>query len=269
MDKRTVKHKDERGLVEYTIYTKKEADELGLEYKDWKECVNGENGVTDDGFVGVCIRVWENRYKGGKVVFTAKTFPMGTGVVFTTGKIHRLDYLNRARPDIYYFGNKGTPDYRMGLTAKESEMFAKIYALTMDSFWSYKFVRPWVNDKRAKFWGKVFMETKPGRKIVAKEVTQMLDDMGYDDENVMNLLMEGLDMARTKKDCGNFNRAVETLIKLRGLEKKPISEKHVLTLNADLSKLIASENQKLQEVTVAEEIVDGDEVCNGGAEPTQ
>ena len=41
--------------MEYPVYHQDEADELGLEYTHWKDTEPGEYGVSDDGYVSLCI----------------------------------------------------------------------------------------------------------------------------------------------------------------------------------------------------------------------
>ncbi len=43
--------------VSYTIYTKAEAKSNGLKFKDWQNCVEGEWGLTTDGYVTRCLGI--------------------------------------------------------------------------------------------------------------------------------------------------------------------------------------------------------------------
>jgi len=243
-----VKHRAPLGSKEYTIYTTAEAKALGVAYKPWRGAQVGEYGLTDDGYVGICIRKWDNTYKNGKLRFTTLTFPMGTGCVLASGKLRRLEYLNRPSTDIYYFGQRQDSRWRVGLTKKEAAMCARIYALTLDPLWAFKFVRPWETDRHCKLWGTAFINTKQGREMVHKEVGDLLNDMGYTDEKTLELLQESLEMARKKQDCANFNRAVETLIGLRGLQKRRSEVKQTLQITGKLKDLIELEQSRMQEV---------------------
>ena len=249
----TIKHRKPKGTIEYSIYTKEEADSLGLSYVYWKDAQAGQMGITDDDYVGECIRRWESRYKGGRIVFTAVTFPMGTGVVFSTGRLRRLKYLEKQRNDIYYFGNKPDKLNKPGITVKESVVCAKVYVLTMNHMWAYKFVRPWMTDKQCEHWGNAFINTKRGRQMIREEIKLLLEDMGYKDEQVIELLAEALNMARKSKNCTNFNRAVENIVRLKGWDK-PTDKTKPNQLTERMNKFleIVEANEVQAEITAEE-----------------
>jgi hypothetical protein len=41
---------------EYEVYSRAEADELGLAYRPWREATCGEWALSDDGYVALCVR---------------------------------------------------------------------------------------------------------------------------------------------------------------------------------------------------------------------
>ena len=41
---------------EYLIYTEKEAKDHKIPYKAWQDCNMGDFGLSDDGYVAVCIK---------------------------------------------------------------------------------------------------------------------------------------------------------------------------------------------------------------------
>lgn len=42
--------------IEYEVYTQSEADEVGIEYVHWKDAEPGDWALSDDGFVGKCLK---------------------------------------------------------------------------------------------------------------------------------------------------------------------------------------------------------------------
>ena len=50
-----IKRKVNNILRSYQIHSQKEADDLGMEYVYWKDAQEGDNALSDDGYVGVCL----------------------------------------------------------------------------------------------------------------------------------------------------------------------------------------------------------------------
>ena len=57
--------------VTYPVYTQEEADDREIKYSPWRECGEGQVGLSDDGYVAECIYV--RKYKDIAQV----TFPYG------------------------------------------------------------------------------------------------------------------------------------------------------------------------------------------------
>ena len=51
----SIRHRD-KGLRQYSIFTKEEADNEGIEYKHWKEAEIGDYAISDDGYVAMVIQ---------------------------------------------------------------------------------------------------------------------------------------------------------------------------------------------------------------------
>ncbi len=53
----TLKRYFEGGPHEFNVYTQKEADDLGIEYVYWHDAKKGDWALSDDGYVGECLKI--------------------------------------------------------------------------------------------------------------------------------------------------------------------------------------------------------------------
>ena len=70
----------------YEVYTKEEADNNGLSYKHWKDANEGDYGVSDDGYVGICLKRAEYTDKHNRKKTHVK-MSYGVGWVSKSSKI--------------------------------------------------------------------------------------------------------------------------------------------------------------------------------------
>ncbi len=73
----------------FSVYPQEEADSLGIQYAVWREARPGQWGLSDDGYVGECLKVYDP--KGGKA---PKQVVLSFGCQWTSPS-NKLTYLDR------------------------------------------------------------------------------------------------------------------------------------------------------------------------------
>jgi len=204
-----------KGHKDCEIYTKEEADNLGIEYKYWRECNKaGEFGLSDDGYVTELLS--RNAYS---------TVDMGYWS-FSGG-------MARA----YKVRKKGTPlpELLVGPLVSGERKKAKI-AAAMATSRARDIVRAYiVNGKKIDVavlqclpaapmvelnkWRTV-AKSELFKMAVKEEILNLLEDNGFSKQKTIMLLDEAIQMAREKKDVGNMMRAVENLFDVLGFKEK-------------------------------------------------
>jgi len=255
---RTIRHRDERGAVEYTAYTKEEADELGIKYKPWYECKRGDWGISDDNVVAECINVSKLPYQ----VF--HVFIFGTGIA---GRHNRScvykDLIKLGNP---YSTNKNTKNKRhCGLSKRRLRAFAyAMVACGFDVGTAYQYATNTESRKTANHWGKVLMETQEGRLAVLNEVEKILQAKGVDKSSTVSYLLDAIKMAKEKGDLTNYNRAVETLIKIQGLMPKQSTRNNKMIVEGNVKDWAQLLNKEEVKIKTAIDIKDAEEVKDVG-----
>lgn len=240
----------------FFIYRKEEADREGIEYKYWKECKEGEYALTDDGFVGMVLRVNVNRI--GKIFNTV------WGRYFLKDRSYDRDRMT-------YADKKGSPNVanKNGLdgfvmktngrlSAKE---FAYVYSRMLVSgkkinyselaerfFGEYK--RPKVVLKR-RLKSELFMDA------VNKEVMKLLSKHGIDEEYIVKEgFMAAIDIAKEAKDGTLLLKSAIELAKLAGMypDKKVTTNQISIRETRDIGGMIEKESMELTQVKSEREI---------------
>ena len=95
---------------------------------------------------------------------------------------------------------------------------------------------------------KRYMRTKEFQSMVKDELKGILEEKGYGETDVIDLLSKGLSMAESKNDVTNFLRVVENMQEMLGMkDKNVVKTTHTLeaTTNRRLLDEIAEEEQSL------------------------
>ena len=104
----------------YEIYTKDEAKERNIDYKHWRECKKGDYGISDDGFVAICLNRREYKNTSNLV------FPYGQGFARKTGSA-KLEYLPHKKSGSYV-NLSAKKNYELKAQKTQYKNFAKTYA---------------------------------------------------------------------------------------------------------------------------------------------
>lgn len=200
MDEITRKHRT--GEATYYVYSKEEADELGLQYVPWKWAKTGQMALTDDGFVAVCIKrrgpYMDNKGKRWRYELV---FPFCT--VFSNRKT--LDY------ERYRAGDDETESWAAKELKKPRAIRAvELYAQLMlerkgkltDTDWKTigAIYRP--DQEIPEATAKRFIRQAEVQRMVAQKIAQMLSDRGITPETVVD---DYLDLKERAKKAKNLN----------------------------------------------------------------
>lgn len=245
--RRTIRHRDERGAVEYTVYTKEEADKLEIKYKPWYECVRGDWGISDDDVVAECVTVQKMPYQRFIV------FPYGTGIIGRHNKELKYSVVSK-------FNNPYNKYKDKSKVKKVSDKVLKAFAYAMvatrfDYAAAYQYIHPNTSRKSALFWGKVMMETQRGSLAVFNAVQQILEAKGVSKDKTLDYLLDAIEMAKEKGDLTNYNRSVETLLKIQDMMPKQTTRHASVQLKGevkDWTALLNTEHTKLENAKDAE-----------------
>ena len=78
----------------FKIYTQAEADDLGLKYVPWRKAKKGDWGLTDDGYVGECLKINGPYTSNKNLKLTKQEFVFSFARVWSNKDIH-LSYEER------------------------------------------------------------------------------------------------------------------------------------------------------------------------------
>ena len=113
----------------------------------------------------------------------------------------------------------GKPSSEVFCSSKRMQLLAKVYARLCNKKKAIEKVYGQV-DKNKRFKLSTSMETKYFKKIVKQETEKLLEEHGFTEDYVMELLKDTIDLAKVKKDVTNLMKAVDNLQDLHGMKEK-------------------------------------------------
>ena len=244
----SIKHKD-LGRQTYKIYTKDEADKESIEYTYWKEAKKGDYALTDDNYVGKVIQ--KKQYIGDNGV-SSYYVRMPFGYAFHSPKYPTQKLKADGRLSNHTLSVKSQLEVRRG--TQEWKNLAMVFSVcfNMDLAIDAVYDNPTKSKIRtAKRW----MRTQEFKSMVKDELKEVLAEKGYNRSKTIDLLSEGLEMAKVKNDVTNYLRVVENLQDMLGMKDKTIT-KTTTQLEATATRKLLDEineeeqNLKGKQVTV-------------------
>lgn len=211
----TINHNKPKGKTTYQVYEQEEADELDIGYVPWKDVKTGEYGVTDDGIVAKCIK--KSTYKnnnGGTSVYVR--FPWG----YT---LYQLKYAEnrklkaRDRKNAYTF--TGESQWHIGKKKRTMENIALCYAQVFNKDFAIALATGGVSQTKHRSYRR-YMRTEKFRQMVRSELRKLLKKQDLTEEYTLNLLKEGIEMAKKNEDVTNILKACKNLQSLHGMDQK-------------------------------------------------
>lgn len=238
----TIKHKD-KGSVSYKVFTKEEADSSDLEYSYWKDAEKGQYALTDDNYVGKVIQKKKYDSANGVVSYYVR---MPFGYAFHSPKYPSQKLNADGRLSNHTLSGKPQLEVRKG--TKEWKDLAMVYSVCfdMDLAIAQVFENPTPSKKRTV---KRWMRTQEFKSMVKDELKEVLSEKGYNRSKTIDLLSEGMEMAKVKNDVTNFLRVVENIQDMLGMKDKTVTQTTTQLEATSTRKLldeIAEEEQHLK-----------------------
>ena len=230
------------GKTYYTIYTKDEAENEGVEYKYWKEAKKGDYALSDDNYVAKVIQHREYESNNGVNSYYVR---MPFGYAFHSPKYPTQKLVAEGRQSNATLSGKPQLEVKKNSTTWRNLSMAYSSCFNMDLAIDLVFDNA-SKSKRRTF--KRYMRTKEFQSMVKDELKGILEEKGYGETDVIDLLSKGLSMAESKNDVTNFLRVVENMQEMLGMkDKNVVKTTHTLeaTTNRRLLDEIAEEEQSL------------------------
>ena len=231
----------------YIVYTKDEADADNVSYTYWKDVEPGDNGLTDDNYVAICI---------GKKVYTDKQkrerafIKLSCGVGWVSKNTQLLYEPNRD------FGlySQVKPDYwvkkEIRSTRFKNTVTAYVEQLLSDTGVNWDILgniyRPEQRIPAATV--RRLFKQQEVREVIEEKLKEILTSKGITQELVLDLHLEAIEVARGKLDPSNMLRATENLMDLLEMKpgKKITTESVEFGISSSIADQIASEEKKLK-----------------------
>ena len=224
---KTIKHPLPKGATEYILYTKKEADEQGIEYVYWHEAINNCYVLSDDDMVAkVFFCRWYDR-KG--VTAVNKLVKTAFGMAFfnrigSTGKLR----LSGNAVNYTVTGKR----VLCGKRKEKLRMIAVNYAISNDLDYSINKIAKTYPGMQVYNW-KNWTKTEVFKAMVREEVTKLLVDKGFSEAQTIDLLDDTIKLAKGKSDTKSLVGIVQILLKMHGIDQ-PAKTKVTNQLDAEM-----------------------------------
>jgi len=238
----TVVRKYRTGRKDFPVYTEDEAKDLGIRYKHWKDCDVDDWGISDDGFVAVCV--------GKKVYPSDELVKFPYGCMFTHGKGKLLFEPHWESQSFNGIGYGDWKEQEMRRTrTKDAVKLYVGYLMSGDKpDWGKigNVYRP--DQKRPDLTAKRLFKTEGIQKMIDKEMQRIFEEKGITKGSVVDLRMEAIEIAKSKSDSANMLRGVEGLESLMGMKptSKTVTDTLELDATSQVSDLIEKEDVKLR-----------------------
>tara|TARA_R100001594_G_scaffold99392_1_gene133888 strand:- start:1141 stop:1914 length:774 start_codon:yes stop_codon:yes gene_type:complete len=220
---------------EFEIYSKDEADKKGFAYIHWKHADKGDYALSDDGYIGECLDRKVYTDKKGRT----KTFiKCAHGVQWVTNTGQFLYEPNKEIGNYSHVKARSWEDREVktqratnavnayvadviGGKKPDWDMIGKIYR--PDQKFPAATVRRLFKKQRI-------------QDMVEKKLKEILLDKGITQDQVLELQLEALNLARSKGDISNFLKVTDSFMDL--LQMKPGKVVTTDTMEIDMSSKI-------------------------------
>tara|TARA_R110002020_G_scaffold26836_8_gene86802 strand:- start:1055 stop:1822 length:768 start_codon:yes stop_codon:yes gene_type:complete len=224
------------------VYTENEAKEQGLEYKYWKDCSDGEYGLSDDGYVSECI--YRRSYKKSKHDYINFAFGVSwvnkySRIKYEENKAYRT--FGMVKPSTWQDREAKTPRTKNAVQAYVTQLMSS-EPVDWDAIG--KIYR---SDQKvpAATVRRLFKEEKI-RAMVDKKIEEILLDKGITKDLVCDINLQALKIAKDRKDPSMMHRIGETFAKWVGMDpgKKIITERLEMDMTSQIEETIGKETEK-------------------------
>ena len=244
----TINHRD-KGVTEYPIYLQEEAEKEGIPFKGWQKCDAGDWAVPDDGWVAKVIKKKEYLDTSGRPSYY---YRMPFGYIMWDARYPNKKFCAGGRVANNTFSGKKWLDVRCN--SKDYKDLALWAAISDDRDIAIDKVFGSVSaGKRRKL--RRHMRTENFRSMKRDEAQKLLDDNMLDVDYFINLMKDGVDMAKEKKDVNAIRGFVNDGFEIHGMKDKETvtttdrieavqTKKLIDNINEEENKLIATRSVK-------------------------
>jgi len=208
-----INHKD-RGRIVYTVYRKNEAEDNGIKFKHWKEAEEGDYGISDDDYVSKVITKKTYVAENGRASIYLR---FAWGYTFYNPKYASKKLVVAGRKTNVTFTGKSYIEVQSGQDKMKN--LATMYALKPDYDVAIEWALGSVTTSQRRKWKRT-MKSEVFKKMVRKELSNLLHEHGLTEGYTLELLEEAIGMAKNKKDIPSMMRAVENLQDMHGMKEK-------------------------------------------------
>jgi hypothetical protein len=208
-----IKHKN-TGLKSYKIRTKDEATKEGIRYKYWKEAKEGNYALSDDGYVAKVIK--KKRYTSS-TSGTRNYIRMPWGYIFYSPIRDKQIFNAKGRKSIHTLSGKR--EIEVKLKKQKMQDAALFYAIQPNAEVVIDAVYGSIKSAKRKTI-KRWMKSEVFRSMVKEERIKLLKDSDFGEEDVVTMLKEAIEMAKSKSDVSNYMRAIENIQGMLGMNDK-------------------------------------------------
>ena len=213
-----IKRKIDNILRSYQIHSQKEADDLDMEYVYWKDAQEGDNALSDDGYIGICLKRAEYTDKRKRKKINVK-LSYGTNWISKNSTINFLENHNMG----CYTMSKPShwADKEAGKTRTKHVVNAYANMLLSDKGIDWDVLgniyRP--EQKTPAATVRRLMKQESIKALVEEKVKDLLVKKGIDREYVIDLHQEVITLAREGGKPQLILQAADVFMDL--LEMKP------------------------------------------------
>ena len=219
--------------VDYEVFPKKE---FKLKYKHWKDCKEGEWGISDDGYIAQCLAV--KTYASG----VEMTYPYGKQWVTKTSKLEFEPHWETK--SFNSVSTKSQMDLelqkRRSKDVLEAYMTYIMAGKTPDFDKLGQMYRP--DQKKPAWTVKRLLKTKGMKQMIKDKMKEVLTERGIDEGYVLDTIKDAIGVAKVNEDPGNMIKAAKELSDY--LDMKPKAKTQTDTLELDLSHQIEANFEK-------------------------
>lgn len=187
----------------FNVYTQEEAEEEKIAYKPWQDCQPGEYGLSDDGYVGICLR--RKTYKTNTVVF------MIYGGAWISKKAY-ISYIERKATNSFTRTVAKTSDeLNSRRTSTKAAVFMAAQQFIQNGRIDYDLIGQKIRPDQASPGAtmKRLFKSKRVQHMLEQRIIEALKPTGITEATVVERLDEAYNMAHKKKDIPNMLRSTE------------------------------------------------------------
>jgi hypothetical protein len=242
-----IKRRINGSVKTFSVYTKDEADSEGLSYIHWNKANKGDYAMSNDGYVGVCLSRNEYTDKKGRT----KTFvKCAHGVQWVTANSKFMYEPNKEAGIYSHVKPTRWEDKEARTTRANNAVNAYVADIIQGNKPDWDMIgriyRP--DQKIPAATARRLFKKQRIVEMVEKKLKEILIDKGITQEQVVDLQLEALEIARNKGDISNFLKVTDSFMDL--LQMKPgkvvTTDTVELDFSSKITEQIEAEDKKLK-----------------------